>query len=296
MTELPPIPASDLEQLSAYLDGQLQSPDSAELEARLRREPQLRQALEELQATVQMLGGLPTAVLPRDFRLTEQMLPQPSTVKRMLGIGGICAPRPYPVMQLGTALAGLALVVVVGADLLLHQSVAGFDLRSESAPASQFQPIGQISGQAEDELQPLLQLESPSEQDSEVETQSSASAEVADRAAAPAEEQAGAQDGAGTPAAEFAAPSGETREPTGTQSAAVETGAELAAGAATAEGAQVGEELTPELSLTQGVDLSSNPSDQFRSPGRLALTVLEVGLAAITLMLLILSVYFRRPI
>jgi hypothetical protein len=206
-------------------------------------------------------------------------------------------------MQLGTALAGLALVVVVGADLLLNQSVAGINLNREAASAVQLQPVGQLADQVGDEGQPVLQAELPSEGESAAEAESAGLAEQAeelDRAAVPIP----AEDQVGTPAAEFAAANEPSPELAGTQSAdaeagaaAAESGAELAAGAVPAEGAQAGEELAPELPAAQGVDHPSNQPDQFRTaPGRLALTVLEVGLAAITLTLLILSLRPRRSI
>jgi hypothetical protein len=62
----------DLELLSAYLDGALNSEDRAALEARLETDATLRDELEGLRATVELLRGLPTLPAPRNFTLTPE--------------------------------------------------------------------------------------------------------------------------------------------------------------------------------------------------------------------------------
>jgi len=63
----------DLELLSAYLDGQLNPFDSARLESRISSDPSLRDALNNLRATRNLLHQLPSRRAPRNFTLTPQM-------------------------------------------------------------------------------------------------------------------------------------------------------------------------------------------------------------------------------
>lgn len=73
----------DIENLSAYIDGQLNAADTARLEARLKTDPELESALRDLSAARNILKKLPARKAPRNFTLTRQMVglkpPLPST-------------------------------------------------------------------------------------------------------------------------------------------------------------------------------------------------------------------------
>ena len=124
MSEQGQVSIRDTEQLSAYLDGRLERSEAASLEARLRQDPQLRLELQELRATVQALSSLPLIRPPRSFTL------QPQAVGRRTG---------YPLLQLGTALATLSFLVVIGADLLVNRGAQPTQLADQllAAPAAQ---------------------------------------------------------------------------------------------------------------------------------------------------------------
>lgn len=124
MSEQGQLSIRDTEQLSAYLDGRLERSEAARLEARLRQDPLLRLELQELRATVQALSSLPLIRPPRSFTL------QPQAVGRRTS---------YPLLRLGTALATLSFVVVVGADLLGGQGAQPTQLADQllAAPAAQ---------------------------------------------------------------------------------------------------------------------------------------------------------------
>jgi hypothetical protein len=108
MSILERFPARDIERLSAFLDGALSKRQAERLEARLRIEPALREALDELRMTSQLLGNLPEIRPPRNFTLTPAM-------------AGIRERRPaYPVLRLATALAALAFLSVVGVEALMR--------------------------------------------------------------------------------------------------------------------------------------------------------------------------------
>ncbi|MGD2252295.1 MAG: hypothetical protein PVF70_05190 [Anaerolineales bacterium] len=108
MSILQRLPARNIERLSAYLDGALSKRQAERLEARMRIEPELREALDALRMTSQLLGNLPEIRPPRNFTLTPAM-------------AGIRQRQPtYPVLRLATALAALAFLSVVGVDALVR--------------------------------------------------------------------------------------------------------------------------------------------------------------------------------
>jgi anti-sigma factor RsiW len=100
------LPASDLELLSAYIDGQLTAVERRMVDQRLAAEPQLRGELDELRSTAQALRALPTVTPPRSFTIDATQL----------------APRrfwlPTWVMQFSSGLSALALVVLTTLGVL----------------------------------------------------------------------------------------------------------------------------------------------------------------------------------
>ena len=99
MTEMNGIARSDLERLSAFLDGELRRAEADQLEARMATDRQLKGALEALRATSELVGSLPEIHPPRSFALTPEMV-RPR--------------RAYPILQFSTAMAALGFVLVIG--------------------------------------------------------------------------------------------------------------------------------------------------------------------------------------
>ena len=89
----------EIEQLSAYLDGQLNKADSAKLEARIKSDPELASAISELRAARSILHKLPARKAPRNFTLTRQMV----GLKPPL-------PRSYPLFRFATVFAAILFV------------------------------------------------------------------------------------------------------------------------------------------------------------------------------------------
>jgi hypothetical protein len=113
----------DLKQLSAYLDGELNPKESARLEMRLKENPQLQDALREIEGTRKLLRSLPQVRPPRNFTLTPEM-------------AGIQQKRSlYPVFRLATVIATVALAILVGADAFFAKGVR-LMRASESAPST----------------------------------------------------------------------------------------------------------------------------------------------------------------
>jgi len=150
--------AQDEEQLSAYLDGELNAVERAALERRLAQDATLRRALGELRQTRALLRALPTPALPRSFALPEvgaldatasaharnkanrdaeddasasgalRTIPRVQVYRRDAG-----APRPIPratrtarvAQWLGSLVAVLGLALLLGATLPAHAPSIG---------------------------------------------------------------------------------------------------------------------------------------------------------------------------
>jgi hypothetical protein len=147
------LPDEELERLSAYLDGRLPREEAVRLEARLETEKDLRRVLDELRQTVRLLHSLPQVKAPRNFTLGPQAAGKPARGWQ------------YPLLQLGTAVATLAFLVVTGFGLLLMgggmaaapaMSLAR-DMVQETAPPPAEQPLMESAGEA------ALSAETPAE-------------------------------------------------------------------------------------------------------------------------------------
>ncbi len=86
----------DIERISEYLDGRLDSSDSARLEARLASDPALASTLDAMRESRALLRRMPKRRAPRNFTLTRQMV----GLKPPL-------PRSYPIFRFVTVVATL---------------------------------------------------------------------------------------------------------------------------------------------------------------------------------------------
>jgi negative regulator of sigma E activity len=86
----------DIEQLSAYLDGELKHLDLTKLETRLKTDSELVSVLNDICAARTLLRKLPQRKAPRNFTLTRKMVGQNPPL-----------PRTYPIFRFATALATL---------------------------------------------------------------------------------------------------------------------------------------------------------------------------------------------
>lgn len=98
---------SDVELLSAYLDGQISPSDSTRLESRLASDPELAATLQALRESRGLLRQLPKRRAPRNFTLTYAMVGKKPPL-----------PRSYPVFRFATALATLLFVFSFAANRL----------------------------------------------------------------------------------------------------------------------------------------------------------------------------------
>ena len=124
MTRLGSLPPRDLERLSAYLDGDLRSQEAENLKARLGREPELRQAFDELQQVVSAVRGLPQMRVPRNFALRPADSARPAS-------------RAFPYLRFATVLATALFVLTTG----LRTLTSGSFSMGAAAPLAQL-PVG----------------------------------------------------------------------------------------------------------------------------------------------------------
>jgi hypothetical protein len=102
----------DWQSISEYLDNQLDAKSRARLEARLKENPELRQALEEMRRTKIVLRSQPRLRAPRNFTLTPAMA----------GIKPKKGPMYYPTLRLAFALVTVLLAVVFLGDIVSNYS------------------------------------------------------------------------------------------------------------------------------------------------------------------------------
>lgn len=98
----------DIEQLSAYLDGQLSPSDSALLESRISADPELDSALRDIRSARNILRKLPARKAPRNFTLTRKMV----GLKPPL-------PRAFSFFRFSTTFATLLLMLTFAANILI---------------------------------------------------------------------------------------------------------------------------------------------------------------------------------
>src|SRR5688572_25536318 len=98
---------NEIEQLSAYLDGQLNESESKRLKTRLESDPELDSVLRDLSSARNILRKLPARKSPRNFTLTRKMV----GLKPPL-------PRTYPLFRLATVFATLLFVLSFSVNAL----------------------------------------------------------------------------------------------------------------------------------------------------------------------------------
>lgn len=112
------ISPSEWEALSSYLDNQLSERERSRLETRLKDEPDLRQALEDLRRTRIILRSQPRLRAPRNFTLT------PATARvrsrRSRSFAGMFS-SPVATLRLASALAAIFLVLITVGDLAVRR-------------------------------------------------------------------------------------------------------------------------------------------------------------------------------
>lgn len=96
----------DIALLSAYLDNQTTLEERTLLEARLEREPALRNALDELRLTTRLLRELPRMTPPRSFTMDPATVQQPRW-------GAV-----FNWLRIGSALAGVLLALTLTLDFV----------------------------------------------------------------------------------------------------------------------------------------------------------------------------------
>jgi anti-sigma factor RsiW len=116
----------DIELLSSYLDGQLSPSESARLESRISKDPELADAFNDIRAARGILRKLPLRKAPRNFTLTRKMV----GLKPPL-------PRSYSFFRFSTAFATVLLILTFAANALTQLPRMSFAASGASAPVAQ---------------------------------------------------------------------------------------------------------------------------------------------------------------
>ncbi|MBI9049408.1 MAG: hypothetical protein JEZ00_08310 [Anaerolineaceae bacterium] len=119
------------EMLSAYLDAQLSDDERGKVESAIKNDPELQKQLERLDATRRLLRNAPWLKVPRNFTLTEAMLPQKTPFRFWM-----------PAMSISSALAAILLVFTyvtnlggLGSPFLTQNRSIAQDMMTESFAA-----------------------------------------------------------------------------------------------------------------------------------------------------------------
>ena len=138
----------DVESLSAYLDGQLSPRQTRQLESRLKREPDLLRALEDLNQTRRVLRSASQVRRTRNFTLTPEM-----AGKR------VTSPRGYTVMRLVAVTASFLFAFVFAGDLLFgSRALSGMDSMPASEPAVEMYAIQEVADEVVEEAEAPMAL------------------------------------------------------------------------------------------------------------------------------------------
>src|SRR5512137_876034 len=138
----------DVEQLSAYLDGQTRQAERARLDSRLKREPELAALLEELRQARSLLRRTPRRRAPRNFTLTPKMAGIKPPVPRLV-----------PAFSWASAVAFLIFVCTLGTSVIGKLGFGAAAPMMESAseyglgggpPAAEGMPIEPTTAAASD--------------------------------------------------------------------------------------------------------------------------------------------------
>jgi hypothetical protein len=255
------LPRRDLESLSAYVDGELSPRQRAQLQARLAREPRLKRALAELEATVSLMRDLPQLTPRRSFSLTPDMV-------------GVTAPRPvFPWLQLATVLSAFAFAVTLGFDVLLSRGALG---PMAAAPLPAVQELAEldradVETAEEESLAAGAEAPAAAEVGEALEIAGTPVVEAEGEAEYAAESEAAADAGAAEPAPPAEAPMNELRsQATAPPPATATRSAELSDDLAPGDGAAV-------------TSYQSPPS------GRPGLRAVEIGLGVLVLGLVVIN-------
>lgn len=132
----------DLENLSAYLDGQLSNNETKRIETRLKSDVELHSALEDLRRTRELIHRLPHRRSPRNFTLTPNMV----RLRPPL-------PRLYPIFRFAATITALLLIFTFATNLAAPMVAVPLMAK---APAALSYGMGGEGGETPAESEALL--------------------------------------------------------------------------------------------------------------------------------------------
>lgn len=116
------------ERLSAYLDGELTPAEARTLKVQIEEQPHLRQELEEMRMTREVMRSVPLQTPPRNYLLTPSMVAAEKPAQAP-------APRsrrmPLLLLRLATSLTAIAFVITVGVGYIQNTARPAAQLTRE---------------------------------------------------------------------------------------------------------------------------------------------------------------------
>lgn len=125
----------DINILSAYQDNALKAKEVEKLEARLKREPGLREVLEDLRRTKLVISRLERVRAPRNYTLTPDMVKIRTQKRNPL----------FTTLRLASSFAAILLVALFGVQYLLQGGFQQATLQSEAPMMEAARTEGEVS-------------------------------------------------------------------------------------------------------------------------------------------------------
>ncbi len=141
------------EQLSAYLDGELTPAEARALKAEVDEQSHLRQELEEMRMTREVMRAVPLQTPPRNYLLTPSMV----AAKKPSQAPALRSRRmPLLLLRLATSLTAIAFVITVGLGYIQNPARPATDLarempQPEAASIERVESTAPVEMEAEEE-------------------------------------------------------------------------------------------------------------------------------------------------
>jgi hypothetical protein len=138
------VPPKEWEEMSMFLDEQLNPKDRERLESQLQQSPELQSALDELRALRSLLRSQPEIKAPRNYSLSADTV---GIQFKQRNVGSI-----FPALSFAAVIASLLFVFVFISDLTyggpqVYQSTTGIEEQAEMLSMEKALPESAISGE-----------------------------------------------------------------------------------------------------------------------------------------------------
>ncbi len=293
------------EQLSAYLDGELTPAEARALKEQIAEQPDLRQELEEMRMTREIMRSTPLQTPPRNYLLTPSMVV--ATEKPSQAPAPRSQRMPLLLLRLATSLTAIAFVITVGLGYIQDTGRPAAQLTREMPQeAASLERVESTVPVAMDETEIEMEMEME-EEEGETFAATQATPPDPDATLSPQEEMALSEVPEGNPegiggggAAQI--PEEEVEQPDGRQQETEEADIDQADAEDTAEAngdiavasEDAGEDELLQISPDEPEVAAPDPSETRRERGAFPPQGLSAVLGVLTLILAAITFWFSR--